>query len=163
MKIAPLLKTARLTLRGIEEEDTGFILKLRSDPEVFQYFVSPYKITEAEHIKWFRNSYLKNENRIDWVATDSLGKLVGIFGVKRNSNDTDEAEVSYILATDQYGKGLASEAVGRLIRYCAEEWQCKYVTAEIHKDNSASIRFAEKLGFVQKSQSVVFIFFRKKT
>lgn len=149
MKRVPVLKTERLTLRGISEADTQMIVRLRSNPDVYKFFTAPHEITEQEHITWYKNSYLLNENRIDWMAFDASGIFVGIFGIKRDNQDSFEAEVSYILSPEQYKKGYATEAVERLIQFCREEWHCYYVTAEIHEDNRESIHFVKKLGFVQ--------------
>ena len=161
MKKVPVFQTARLTLRGIAEEDTHAIVVLRSDPNVYKYFVSPHRITEEEHLKWYKNSYLFNENRIDWIAYDTTKSTIGVFGVKKKTRDSKEAEVSYILSPQQYGKGYASEAVNRLIQFCKEEWQCIFVTAEIHEDNGDSIHFAEKLGFICERQEGLFVHYKK--
>lgn len=161
MKKVPVLQTVRLTLRGITEKDTGAIVTLRSDPNVYQYFVSPHQITEQEHMMWFKNNYIFNEDRLDWIALDRNNNLIGVFGVKRESKDSKEVEISYILAPQQYGKGYASEAATRLIRFCREEWKCVCVTAEVHEDNNDSRRFAEKLGFTKTVKNGSFIIYRK--
>ena len=160
MKTVPILKTARLTMRGIAEEDTNAIVVMRSNPDVYRFIVSSHQITEEEHLNWFRNSYLFNKSRIDWIAFDTANNLVGVFGVKRENENSLEAEVSYMLAPEQYGKGFAAEAVNRLIQFCKEEWNCTSVIAEIHNDNLDSIRFAERLGFIEEKPK--FIIFRKE-
>ena len=160
MKTVPVLKTARLTMRGIAEEDTNAIVVMRSNPDVYRFFVSPHQITEEEHLNWYRNSYLFNKNRIDWIAFDTTNNLIGVFGVKRENENSIEAEISYILAPEQYGKGFAAEAINRLMQFCKEEWNCTSVIAEIHNDNMDSIRFAERLGFVEEKPK--FIIFRKE-
>ena len=83
-----------------------------------------------------------------------------MFGVKRENENSLEAEISYILAPEQYGKGFAAEAINRLMQFCKEEWNCTSVIAEIHNDNMDSIRFVEKLGFVEEKPK--FIIFRKE-
>ncbi len=162
MKEVPVLQTARLTLRGISEEDTYAIVALRTDPNVYKFFVSPHQITVEEHLEWFRNNYIFNDDRIDWIAFGACNNLAGIFGVKRETKDSKEAEVSYILSPEKYGKGYASEAVKRLIQFCREEWKVNYVTAEIHENNADSIRFAESLGFKQEEKKRFFIRFKRK-
>ena len=160
MKTVPVLKTARLTMRGIAEEDTNAIVVMRSNPDVYRFFVSSHQITEEEHLNWYRNSYLFNKNRIDWIAFDTANNLIGVFGVKRENENSLEAEISYILAPEQYGKGFAAEAINRLMQFCKEEWNCTSVIAEIHNDNMDSIRFVEKLGFAEEKPK--FIIFRKE-
>jgi len=162
MKRVPVLKTERLTLRGISEADTQMIVRLRSNPDVYRYFTAPHEITEQEHITWYKNSYLLNENRMDWMAFDASGKFVGIFGVKRDNQDSVEAEISYILSPEQYKKGYATEAVERLIQFCQEGWHCIYVSAEIHEDNNDSIHFVKKLGFVQETEEGLFATYTRK-
>ena len=162
MKKAPVLQTARLNLREITEEDTCAIVTLRSDPNVYKYFVLPHQITEKEHLTWYKDNYLFDDNKINWIASDHANNLVGVFGVKRETKDSKEAEVSYILSPKQYGRGYAAEAVNRLIQFCLEEWRCVYVTAVVHEANSDSIRFAEKLGFEVKRKRGSFIFYKKK-
>ena len=161
MKKVPVLQTIRLTLRGITEEDTRAIVTLRSDPNVYKFFVSPHQITDKEHLTWYKNNYLFNDNRIDWIAFDAADNLVGVFGIKRETKDSKEAEVSYILLPEQYGKGYAAEAVNRLMQFCKDEWNCGSVIAEVHNENVISIRFAERLGFGKKEIKGMFIIYRK--
>ncbi len=160
MKQVPELKTARLALRGIREEDTQFIIKLRSNPEVYQYFLFNHRITKEEHINWYRHNFLTNENRIEWIAFDIDNNLIGIFGLKRHYNCAEEAEVSYILSPEQYGKGYGKEAVEQIIQFGRDEWKCKSVIAEIHKNNVNSIRFIKGLGFVLNEAKGTFFIFR---
>lgn len=159
MKSVPVLKTERLVLRGINESDTDFIIGLREKPEIYRFFTSPHKISKEEHLFWFQESYLKDINRIDWIGIDSIKIPVGIFGIKRNAKTSIDAEISYILSPDEYGKGYASEAVMRLIEYCKVEWNTKVLTAEIHIDNFESLRFAQRMGFEEKSIDGLFMHF----
>jgi len=147
---APDLFTERLELHDITENDTDIIVGWRGDPNVYRYFISPHKITSDEHRAWFNSRYVYDNNRFDWIAfCDKIP--IGIFGVKRESESSGTAEISYILAPDHYGKGYAGEAVKRLMTFCADEWKCRRVIAEIHKDNLSSIRFIERLSFVYES------------
>ena len=161
MKDNTRLRTARLTLREIEEKDTGFIVRLRSDPEVYRYFVSPHRITREEHLNWYRKHYLLSDDRIDWIAEDCDGNAVGVFGIKTGAED-GSAEISYILAPEAYGKGYAREAVEGIMAFAAEQLRITNFIAEIHKDNKASIRFAEKAGFRAAGQEGDFIRFERK-
>lgn len=154
---APELYTDRLKLVDMTEKDACFVVECRSDPDVYKYFVSPHKITIDEHLKWFRERYIYDENRFDWIAFSKEDEPIGAFGVKRDIENMDTAEVSYILSHDHYGKGYASEAVNRLIIFCKDNWNCSKVIAEINKDNNASIKFVEKLGFVAENNDGSFI------
>ena len=142
-------QTERLILRGINESDATEIVEWRSDPEVYKYFKSPHKITIPEHFSWFNNSYLFNENRMDWMCIEKgTGKKIGVFGV---AIDGDTVELNYLLAPDAQHKGYATEAIRAIILHAKEKWPKKKMIAEIHKDNDASSRLMEKQGFQYRS------------
>ena len=140
-----IIQTARLIFRGINETDTSVIVKWRSDPNVFNYFKSPHKITLEEHLAWYSNSYLNNNNRFDWICFEKTSNAkIGVFGLTR---EDDLAEVNYLLAPEAQHKGYASEGIKALVQYAANKWDIKMVVAEIHKKNLPSISVVIKLGF----------------
>ncbi|WP_295089950.1 GNAT family N-acetyltransferase [Ruminococcus sp.] len=159
---APELYTERLVLKEITESDATYIVKLRANPNVYRYFVSPHKITMEEHLKWYRDKYIYDDSRFDWIACSEKNGPIGLFGIKRESADSDIVEVSYMLSPEHYRKGYAREAVERLIKFCKDEWKCCRVIAEIHKDNSASIRFIERLSFVLEEYDGDFVIYGKE-
>ena len=162
MKSAPVLKTERLLLRGIEEDDAEYIAELRSNPEIYRYFLKPRKLTAAEHLEWYRNSYRKDHHRIDWIAVNSKGISIGIFGVKRERSGAKEAEVSYMLSPSYYKKGYAREAVERMIEFCRTEWRVVDIIADVHVENTDSQYFADMIGFRKHSQKGNFIHYKRK-
>ncbi len=154
------LQTDRLILRGIREEDAPEIVKWRSDPEVYQYFKNPQKITIESHLNWFHTNYLQSENRFDWMCLEEeTGKKVGVFGVVLSNEDV---EINYLLASEAQHKGYAREAIGSLITYSHNLFDTKKVFAEIHKDNYPSIALVEKLGFVLTETEANFLIYSKE-
>lgn len=140
------LGTERLILRGIEKADAESIVAWRSDPNVYRYFKYPHQIALQEHLQWFFNSYLFNDDRFDWICLEKNNseKKVGVFGLLRNGS---EAEVNYLLDPSAQHQGYASEAVQALMEYAAENWKVKSILAEIHRENGPSIHFIKSLGF----------------
>lgn len=162
MKIVPELETERLVLCDIEEKDTSRIVRWRSNPEVYRYFLLQHPLTKEEHLNWFYNSYINDCNRYDWMARKKEdGQAVGVFGVKRESEQARNAEVSYILSPEHQGMGYASEAVEKVIQFAKECWKCQKVTAEIHIENKRSIGLVERLGFSFLSSSREFCVFER--
>lgn len=68
MKSVPVINTERLTLKEITAQNAPYIVKWRSDPEVYKYFINPHKITLEEHLSWFEDRYANNPNRYDFMA-----------------------------------------------------------------------------------------------
>lgn len=142
-----VIESDRLTFRGITEKDAVFIVEWRSDPDVYRYFKNPHKISLEEHLNWYKNSYLNNDSRYDWMCIESdSGERIGIFGIVI---DGDTAEVNYLLSPNAQHKGYATEGVMSLAGYSVAKWSVKKFIAEIHKDNAPSIALAERLGFSQ--------------
>lgn len=141
------LATERLFLREITEKDTSLIIKYRSEPSVYQYFLSPHPLTAEEHLNWFRTRYLFDDSCVNWVAArKDTGENIGVFGLKRQGPER-AAEVSYLLSPEFQGKGYAREAVEGMIKFASEEWSCIAVSAQIHEENRDSAAFAKRLGF----------------
>ena len=140
-----IITTQRLYLRGIDEEDAAWIVKWRSDPEVYRFFKSPHRITLEEHLQWFNNNYKHNSSRYDWMCIEKdSGTRAGVFGLVRES---ECAEINYILAPEAQHKGYATEAIGALIKYAFTKWEVKRIVAEVHRENIPSVVLAKKLGF----------------
>ena len=156
-KCIAVIESERLLLRGIEEADAETIVRWRSDPNVYIFFKSPHQITVEEHLNWFNNSYMSNDNRYDWMCIEKkTDNKIGIFGLYREGT---KAEVNYLLAPEAQHKGFAVEAIKKLLSFAVAEWNCDAIVAEIHEKNLPSIRLAEKLGFLKKAYHYPFIIY----
>lgn len=154
------ITTERLWLRQIDETDTESIVGLRSDERVFRYFLKPSKLTVDEHLHWYREKYIHDRNRIDWIAVDDdTGAFVGIYGAKKIASG--EAEISYITADCMKRRGYAFEAVEAVINWCVKQWKIRTAVVEIHKENSVSIAFADMMGFKNVDSNESFVKMRK--
>lgn len=141
------IKTERLKLREINENDAEAIVSLRSDINVYQYFYNPQKLTIDNHRRWYNENYKYDDSRIDWMAENAKTEdCIGIYGLKRIDEET--AEISYITNSQYLCKGYATEAVEAIIWWSVEYWSIKHFVVSIHEKNVASISFAKKLGFV---------------
>ena len=140
------IKTDRLWLRQIDETDAEAIVDIRSDKNVYKYFLNPVKISIDDHRRWYNEQYKNDDNRIDWIAVDDKsGDFIGIYGAKMVERNT--AEVSYITKPDKQGCGYAKEAVEAIIRWCVDYWGVNSAIVTINKGNKRSISFARHLEF----------------
>lgn len=155
-----IIETKRLLLRGIDESDAELIVQWRSVPTVYQYFKAPHQISIEEHINWYRNRYLENVNRFDWICIEKeSGNRIGVFGLCKEGK---KVEVNYLLSPEGQHKGYAVEAIRGLIEYASKMWNNKQVLAEIHCENQPSIALVEKLGFELISRSGPFVIYGKE-
>jgi ribosomal-protein-serine acetyltransferase len=81
-----------------------------------------------------------------FVAVErSTGEILGLAGLNREDN---AAELHYWIRSDRTGKGLATEAGQTLIKWAKTALGVERVTLWAGRENHASRRVAEKLGFV---------------
>lgn len=140
------IKTERLWLRQIDETDSESIVVLRSDEDVYKYFLNPKRLSVAEHRVWYNTDYIKSDDRIDWIAVDDeTGEFIGVYGAKKMDDAT--VEVSYLTAERKKHQGYAAEAIKAIMDWCQSEKKEAIFVVNIHEENIPSIKFAEYMGF----------------
>lgn len=154
------MESDRLIFREIELSDTDFIVNIRSNPQVYRYFINPHKLTVEEHVNWFRNSYLLNKERTDFIAVEKSTSLpIGVFGLIITGT---VAEINYIIKQKYQRKGFAVEGINYLLSSARDVFKCERGMAEIHEENIPSLSLAKKLGFVEVSIEGKIIRFEKE-
>ena len=59
-------------------------------------------------------------------------------------------ELAYIIDPEHWGKGLATEAVGKIVEFLVNSMKVHKIRASFFAKNSASKRVLEKVGFKQE-------------
>jgi len=80
--------------------------------------------------------------------------MIGTCGFTSFDLQNNSAEIGYVLHPDFWGKGLAKEAVMRLMTFGFAELRLHRLTAKIMTENSASKRVAEKCGMRHEATHV---------
>ncbi|WP_058304397.1 GNAT family N-acetyltransferase [Gorillibacterium timonense] len=106
-----------------------------------------------EDLIWYRTwtFYEKSEN-----------KIVGGGLFKGKPNENGYVEIGYGISDDEQRRGYATEGNGRLVRWALDEMNVAGVTAETERDNIASIRVLEKLGFEKTHETDEFSYWLKQ-
>jgi ribosomal-protein-alanine N-acetyltransferase len=92
---------------------------------------------------------LKKHESYRWfVALDSL--IVGSVSLKNISHSMAYAEIGYGIAETHHRRGIATAAVGLLVKKVFTETALRKLIAFVHDKNQASCRVLEKLGFRQE-------------
>jgi [ribosomal protein S5]-alanine N-acetyltransferase len=150
-----LLETRRTILRPLHPSDFDAMHAFNSDADSMQYVGNnlpmPAHVTRAwiEASERHHAEYGYGECAVIDRAT---GQFIGWAGVfrSRDTKHTGEVEVSYGLVASHRGQGIATEIASALVDYAFETLNVRRILATIDPDNIASIRVAEKLGFVLK-------------
>jgi len=142
----PVLETARLVLRRMEEGDAEDVFEYASDPAV------------AEHTSWAPHQSLEGSRA--FAATQGRGtgcswgivhkadhKLIGACGIIRERAPY-RAEINYVLSRKYWDQGYMTEAVRELIRFGYEVLGLNRIQARCKVENVASARVMEKAGMM---------------
>ena len=120
------LETRRLRLRPFTAEDAPDHLRLYRDPEVtrqlpggpFDEEAAP--VRSARALARFGGCWAEHGFGV-WALIDkATGRLVGQCGLLPLAGSPD-IEILYLLERDQWGRGLAAEAAGEILRHAFED------------------------------------------
>jgi RimJ/RimL family protein N-acetyltransferase len=142
----PSLTTERLLLRSFRADDFEFYAELNANQEVMRYIdavqdrVAAFRSFCAAIGHWTARGYGP------WAIEErESGRLVGRAGLLR-WEDWPGLEVGYTLHPSAWGRGYATEAARRALRYAHEVLCARGVISLIQPQNAASIRVADRLG-----------------
>ena len=160
------LETTRLRLRRFTDADLALFMTYRNDPEVARY-QSWEGITESEaHVFLQEQQKARPGVRGQWfqiaIELRETGILVGDCALKVEEYDERQAEIGYTLARAYQGRGIASEAVSRVLDYAFLTLGLHRVIAITDCKNSASVALLERLGLRREGHFLQNIWFKGK-
>ncbi len=145
----PTLETPRLLLRKIAVSDYQDMYDYSRRPETSRYLLwSPHHSPRftKKYVSYLQGQY-RNENFYDFALVEKTsGKMIGTCGFTSFDLENNSAELGYVLHPDFWGKGLAKEAILRLMSFGFVELRLHRIIAKIMAQNTASKRVAEKCG-----------------
>ncbi|MBA2620557.1 MAG: GNAT family N-acetyltransferase [Acidobacteria bacterium] len=145
-----ILETERTILREVTTDDCEFILNLLNQPS-FIKFIGDRNLRTVEQARdYIESRFTHNYKQFGFgmYAADlkETNETIGICGfVKRDS--LPEADIGFALLPQFERKGYAFESAAATLLYGIEKLNFKRVLAITSKDNFASGRLLEKLGF----------------
>lgn len=141
---APVLRTARLTLRPVAEQDIDAITRVVSDYEVSKWLAPvPHPYMRADAETFVREVGMRKHGTV-W-AMELEGVCIGLVGV--------DPVLGYWLDPMHWGQGYMSEAVAAAVDYWFTHTECDVIPCSYFKGNAASARIQENLGFEELGDS----------
>ena len=147
------LETQRLVLRKIEPDDLQDLFAYASDPEV------------TRHLRWGPHRTLgETEAYLDQVLRQyqtglagpwgmeykDTGKLVGSIHLMGVSAQHRKGEIGFALSRAYWNKGLATEALKRVLAYSFETIGLNRLEGLCAVENHAARRVLEEVGMVRE-------------
>lgn len=148
-KNIPTLETERLILRRMRPSDLTDVHDYSRRYEVSEFLLW-YPHDELSFTKRYLkivDTQYKRGEFYDWaVVNKSDGRVIGTAGFPRFNLFNNSAEISYVLNSDYWGKGLAPEAARAVITFGFEVLQLHRMEARYMVGNVGSKRVTEKCG-----------------
>lgn len=153
---APTLTTDRLILRAHRRDDVEALAQMWADPDVTRH-IGGKPATRQE--SWFRllryGGLWPMLGFGYWAITDKAsGRYLGDAGLADFQRGMGAGfdglpEAGWALVPDAFGRGLATEAMQGVLAWADTTLAAPRTVCMIDPGNTASLRVAAKLGFVQ--------------
>jgi len=147
-----ILETERLIFRPYESGDRALLVALFTDPSVMK-FVGTGVQTEEQAREGFERIFTKvyAPGAFDvWALFEKAGgTFVGHAELKPRGDELaspGDFEIIYVLGSESWGRGFATEAARRILAYGFGELKLRRIVATVDAENEASIRVLLKLG-----------------
>ena len=145
----PELTTPRLTLRRMLVADTDDMYEYACRQDVTKYLTwrpHPDRDYTREYLQYLGSRYAAGMF-YDWaVIYEPDCKMVGTCGFTSFNCSSDSAEVGYVLNPEYWGKGIATEALSRVLEFGFENMGLHRIEARFIQENERSRRVMEKVG-----------------
>lgn len=145
-----MIYSNRTVLTPIASSDFQDILEMFEDDDALQYIPHLHK----RDVKYYED-YLNDKMEIIaqkkgyyWVVRmKEDGDFLGCINVTPISTSDNRIQIGWITRREYWKKGLASEAVNAVFTYSKEELRFTEIYGFYEKDNVASQRIFDRLGF----------------
>lgn len=145
-----MLSTPRLVLRPFVFSDLPVLHELWSDPQVAAGAQRRRHVTMSEseqRLAEVAALQTGGELAAFLVVLRELGRAVGFVGLCRIEATLRQCEVAYEVLPDQWGRGLASEALDCVAQHAFMQLGLERLEGHVEPGNVGSIRVLEKSGF----------------
>ncbi len=145
----PELATRRLTLRRMLVADSADMYEYASRQDVTRYLTwnpHPDRDYTREYLEYIGSRYAAGMF-YDWaVVYEPDRKMIGTCGFTSFQCTDDSAEVGYVLNPEYWGRGIAVEALERVLAFGFEDLGLHRIEAKYICGNDRSLRVMEKVG-----------------
>ena len=157
MGMSRSFETERLEMKPMELSDSDFVVRLKSNYDVYRFFGDPHPLSLEEHVRWFSLVYSHDISRLEFIIrVKELRQEIGVIGLS-GIDATGSAKVDYSLLKEHRGFGYASEALMGLCEFFVREFDGKRLDAIVHLENASSLALSRKCGFLPTRQDGAFV------
>ena len=143
------METLRTKLTLLKIEDFPEVLTMFHEPDTTNYIKHLQNLSTQEYETILGNRLAQIENKIGchWTARlRTTNEFIGALNLSPIPN-TEMIQIGFQLRTKYWNQGFASELAKKLIGFGIREMKLKTIYGVFEKENVASRKVLEKLGF----------------
>lgn len=145
-----ILKTNRLNVRTINENDYQYFLELSQNKDIMKFFPN---ILSDEEVKSFIDNIIKHQNKfgyslyaLELIETNEFIGFTGLYHTTFVEHFTPAVEIGWRVLKKHWGMGYAPEAAKAILDFGFKKIGLKEIVSFTPKVNKNSIRVMEKIG-----------------
>jgi RimJ/RimL family protein N-acetyltransferase len=149
-KLPIVLRTPRLTLRRMSEDDAEFIIGLLNDAAFVRYIGDKGVRTVEDARKYILSGPVASYERFGFglylVEMRETGEPVGMCGLLKRDT-LEDVDIGFAFLPQHRAKGIAVESASAVMRHARRALGLKRIVAITSQDNDASGSVLRKIGF----------------
>ncbi|WP_414624648.1 GNAT family N-acetyltransferase [Calothrix sp. CCY 0018] len=151
-----LLTSERLILREFTFEDWQAVLAYQSDSRYLQFY--EWENRKRKDVEAFIQIFIEQQQQLPRIKFQlalilkSEHKLIGNCGIRKESTESNEAELGYEISPDYWGKGYATEAASTILNFGFEGLKLYRIYSRCIAENMASRKVLQKIGMKFKRE-----------
>lgn len=127
--------------------DLDALFTIRNESSTYKFSLNPHEVSRNEHLLWL--STLIDQSSIHLVCVVENA----VAGICYLSNSNSDCTFSIYVSEKYHKRGVGKQLLQQTLEEALSQ-ECDRFLAEIHKDNLASIRLFESVGFQRTQQEV---------
>lgn len=142
--------TIRLEPLGVEH--VAAVEAMLDDPDNLRFTRVPEPVPPGFARAWLGiyEEERRTGTREGFAIVGDDGEFLGLALAPKIDRETRTAELGYVIAPEARGRGVATDALGRLTVWAFEELEMIRLELLISVDNGASKKVAERCGYVRE-------------
>lgn len=155
----PRIEGERVVIDRVVDADAAALQELMDNDDVYRYeptYLFERQFDDAHEAirQLYGDLFANKESLILGVRLKEDGALCGLAEFYGLRDDHHKISIGIRLLVRYWGRGIATEATGLMVRYLYDETDIELITASSLADNAASASSLEKNGFICTARGV---------
>ena len=158
------IESERLKIRRFKDSDLAPFVAYRNDAEVARY--QSWDSCDEQEARAFIREMESAQPGVpgEWfpfaIESKVTGDLIGDCGLRVDEHEPYRAEIGFTLTREYQGRGLASEAISRLLDYAFDTLGLHRVVAIADCRNAPTVALLERVGMRREGHFLENVWFK---